>query len=66
MDRVSSAPLRQAFATDAAGSGDAAALVPVYTRLSDAEENEQLRLAQMTDPRDAERRRTSAARDRTR
>lgn len=46
----------QAFATDAAGSGDAAALVPVYTRLSDAEENEQLRLAQMTDPRDAERR----------
>lgn len=46
----------QAFATGAAGSGDAAALVPVYTRLSDAEENEQLRLAQMTDPRDAERR----------
>lgn len=46
----------QAFATGAAGSGDAAALVPVYTRLSDAEENEQLRLARMTDPRDAERR----------
>lgn len=46
----------QAFATGAAGSGDVAALVPVYTRLSDAEENEQLRLAQMTDPRDAERR----------
>lgn len=46
----------QAFATGAAGSGDAATLVPVYTRLSDAEENEQLRLAQMTDPRDAERR----------
>lgn len=46
----------QAFATGAAGSGDAASLVPVYTRLSDAEENEQLRLAQMTDPRDAERR----------
>ena len=46
----------QAFATGTVGSGDAAALVPVYTRLSDAEENEQLRLAQMTDPRDAERR----------
>lgn len=46
----------RAFATGVAGSGDAAALVPVYTRLSDAEENEQLRLAQMTDPRDAERR----------
>lgn len=46
----------RAFAIGAAGSGDAAALVPVYTRLSDAEENEQLRLAQMTDPRDAERR----------
>lgn len=46
----------QAFATGTAGSGDAAALVPVYTRLSDAEENEQLRLAQMTDPRDAEKR----------
>lgn len=46
----------QALATGAAGSGDAAALVPVYTRLSDAEENEQLRLAQMTDPRDAEKR----------
>lgn len=46
----------QTFATGTAGSGDAAALVPVYTRLSDAEENEQLRLAQMTDPRDAERR----------
>ena len=46
----------QTFATGTAGSGDAAALVPVYTRLSDAEENEQLRLAQMTDPRDAEKR----------
>ncbi len=46
----------QTFATGTGGSGDAAALVPVYTRLSDAEENEQLRLAQMTDPRDAERR----------
>ena len=39
-----------------AGSGDAAALVPVYTRLSDAEENEQARLAKMTDPRDAQKR----------
>ena len=37
-------------------SGDAAALVPVYTRLSDAEENEQARLAKMTDPRDAQKR----------
>lgn len=46
----------QAFAMGKAGSGDAAALVPVYTRLSDAEENEQLRLAKMTDPRDAEKR----------
>ena len=46
----------QAFATGKAGSGDAAALVPVYTRLSDAEENEQARLAKMTDPRDAQKR----------
>ena len=45
-----------AFATGKAGSGDAAALVPVYTRLSDAEENEQARLAKMTDPRDAQKR----------
>ena len=46
----------QAFREEVAGTGDAAALVPVYTRLSDAEENEQLRLAKMTDPRDAEKR----------
>ena len=46
----------QAFAMGKAGSGDAAALVPVYTRLSDAEENEQARLAKMTDPRDAQKR----------
>lgn len=46
----------QAFRAGEAGTGDAAALVPVYTRLSDAEENEQLRLAKMTDPRDAEKR----------
>lgn len=46
----------RAFATGKAGSGDAAALVPVYTRLSDAEENEQARLAKMTDPRDAQKR----------
>lgn len=46
----------QAFREGVAGTGDAAALVPVYTRLSDAEENEQLRLAKMTDPRDAEKR----------
>ena len=46
----------QAFATGKAGSGAAAALVPVYTRLSDAEENEQARLAKMTDPRDAQKR----------
>ncbi len=46
----------QAFAAGDAGSGDAAALVPVYTRLSDAEENEQARLAKMTDPHDAEKR----------
>lgn len=46
----------QAFATGKAGSGDAAALVPVYTRLSDAEENEQARLAKMTDSRDAQKR----------
>lgn len=46
----------QAFATGKAGSGDAAVLVPVYTRLSDAEENEQARLAKMTDPRDAQKR----------
>ena len=46
----------QAVATGKAGSGDAAALVPVYTRLSDAEENEQARLAKMTDPRDAQKR----------
>lgn len=46
----------QAFAAGKAGSGDAAALVPVYTRLSDAEENEQARLAKMTDPRDAQKR----------
>ena len=46
----------QAFREEVAGTGDAAALVPVYTRLSDAEEIEQLRLAKMTDPRDAEKR----------
>lgn len=46
----------QAHAVGEAGSGDPAALVPVYTRLSDAEENEQLRLAKMTDPRDAAKR----------
>ena len=46
----------QAFGMGEAGTGDAAALSPVYTRLSDAEENEQLRLANMTDPRDAEKR----------
>ena len=46
----------QAFREEVAGTGDAAALVPVYTRLSDAEENEQLRLAKMTDPRDTEKR----------
>ena len=48
--------MAQAFAMGKAGSGDAAALVPVYTRLSDAEENEQARLAKMTDPRDAQKR----------
>ena len=45
-----------ALATDRCGSGDAAALLPVYTRLSDAEENEQARIARMTDPQDAEKR----------
>lgn len=38
------------------GSGDPASVLPVYTRLSDAEENEQARLASMTAPQDAERR----------
>ena len=46
----------QTFHAGEAGTGDATALVPVYTRLSDAEENEQLRLAKITDPRDAEKR----------
>lgn len=35
---------------------DPAFALPVYTRLSDAEENEQARLAKMTDPRDAQKR----------
>lgn len=43
----------RSLAKGEAGSGDAAALVPVYTRMSDAEENEQLRLSKMTDPHDA-------------
>lgn len=43
----------QGYATGDAGTGDAAALVPVYIRMSDAEENERARLAAMTDPADA-------------
>lgn len=46
----------QALGEGSAGSGDPAALVPVYTRMSDAEEHEQERLAAMTDERDAEKR----------
>ena len=40
-----------ALAEGAAGTGDAAALLPVYTRLSDAEENERVRAG--LDPRPA-------------
>lgn len=46
----------QGLRDGSAGSGDAASLVPVYTRMSDAEEHEQERLAAMDDVRDAEKR----------
>jgi tRNA threonylcarbamoyl adenosine modification protein TsaD/tRNA threonylcarbamoyl adenosine modification protein YeaZ len=45
-----------ALVTGTAGTGDATALLPVYTRLSDAEENEQARISNMNSPEEAEKR----------
>ena len=46
----------RAYASGEEGSGDAAELLPVYTRMSDAEENERLRLERLNRPEDAQTR----------
>lgn len=43
----------QALGEGSQGSGDAALVLPVYTRMSDAEENERLRLERLDRPEDA-------------